>query len=108
MPQIMTWQTWARRHNPKRVYCPDGVKPFYTSIGPTLLDYGFRPIGEIMAARPSEGPWREQVRREVDEMRGGYFDVDNMEIVYWVSYPSPGYYHINVYIYGRPKNTKEG
>ena len=41
---LVSWETWKRKNNPKIGYVPDGVKNIIYSVEPTLYDYGFREI----------------------------------------------------------------
>lgn len=41
---LVSWETWKKRSNPKIGYVPDGVKNIIYSVQPTLYDYGFQEI----------------------------------------------------------------
>ncbi len=43
---LISWQTYLRRYNPKRYCQNDGMFPQISSIHPTLIGAGFQPIGE--------------------------------------------------------------
>lgn len=100
---IMTWQTWKRRNNPRIGWCRDGVNPYVVNcIGPTLLDYGFSPCGEDDEYFPKTRDGKRtprQIARELAETYGVPKGYD--EFVYYVHAPSANYYTWILHLYGR-------
>ena len=101
---LVSWNTWKKRNNPKISYNPDGERNVIYSINPTLQNYGFQFIDNEYSHIFKETAKKVATRLLDDwvEICVGDPDISNWEFVYYKHY---GYitnnYPDGVYVYGR-------